>query len=1068
MSVDIPDNPPITIARTVQRVEGFAGIISYSVEESWKKNTGIETRLWTITSPDEEIVWKTAICPKKTDTLFAFNVLTGINHGSLSFSVNGHPAISISHVFKDIGRWINEEGFSLIIVPDNIMNNMDIQIQGGVYYFLVPEKFISEAIACTLGVKMISEDKSARISLMDIKENYLRFGSLRPIPEEMRYSKSVRMRMIRPSSLDLSWEFSEGFVTIETNKNEKFLLGNERDYYWYLDRDEPEYRMLYSFQGSGPAEKPIRYAPGKKWWKLVGPEGEMHSFLDLTTVAGDYGITVAADLSRWGVNSNLFTCSGITGIPFGFNVQGMADSLRRSMVSDQSNWVWTEGMKGTFEAWFFLHGGKYGKNVSGTARILLDPPVVHIDPEYLTGTGVFKRARAGNGEYSDILEQMRNQVSLYCDKAYRAYLSSLSESDGGISGQYPYTPEVLSYWIPEAIFSGDSDLLKKLIRLAYSIADSRYYHRGDPGLKGKNFFVDENGYLPDGSFNRTASGFIDAHCATGDKTFLRIWKNELEWICKESEKMSERQFMERANGYLLKNFVLGYDYLRDSRYLDLAERTMAALIKRKESYNSPVSSQHDIITDAVSIQGMLALYHFNGSKYILAHAVDLADILGSGQRWKNSRQLPETVFLSEAAPLVSTALFELASVIHDDPGFGDRFWDIYASAQNALLISLENAKFSQEKGGLPSSGIKTTVNAALFAAICICAELSCLTAAPFIISVETPQGGKTTVHVEICSCGSGSINLCLKGRDSEDKVKVVIGGFSPKTIINAEVRNMKGVTEQFTVRSDKMGKISLKISGNSEISLETAAAFSTGPVNRKSLKKQVVPLCVISKHSYPDEKIPVEVSIPFAKQDLFDTGTLSLVCKQAELPVTANVLEYWEDRSIKWVRLHFMTPEKGWKSNMPLELRYGAPSKVHSDVLTEWLGEMIVVNTGKLQAVFSTSVDKHGFIELKFDTDSDTKIRDEANLLSGLADFPAVVDCNGYTHITRRSAETQVKASANPVFSQVTFEELTGSDFASSITYTFYYDSPIIKINTTIEFYPEYWRTLKEKGWTAY
>ncbi len=85
--------------------------------------------------------------------------------------------------------------------------------------------------------------------------------------------------------------------------------------------DETEYRILYSFQKSGSAEKPIRYASGKKWWKPAAPIKGRHSFLDLTTSRGDYGITATADLNRWGVNSNLFAGSGIMGIPFGFNTR---------------------------------------------------------------------------------------------------------------------------------------------------------------------------------------------------------------------------------------------------------------------------------------------------------------------------------------------------------------------------------------------------------------------------------------------------------------------------------------------------------------------------------------------------------------------------------------------------------------------------------------------------------------------------------------------------------------------------------------------------------------------------
>ena len=133
--------------------------------------------------------------------------------------------------------------------------------------------------------------------------------------------------------------------------------------------------------------------------------------------------------------------------------------------------------------------------------------------------------------------------------------------------------------------------------------------------------------------------------------------------------------------------------MRDSRYLDLAEKTLTFLIEKMDAGRSSVSYSHDDEALAANIQGMLALYRATGRRDILTHALNTADILCSIEGSKDSNTLSKKTVFSEATPFKSTVLFDLAGIIFNDEGSGERFNKIYSAAQSTLIKSLINTDF---------------------------------------------------------------------------------------------------------------------------------------------------------------------------------------------------------------------------------------------------------------------------------------------------------------------------------------------------------------------------------------
>ena len=76
----------------------------------------------------------------------------------------------------------------------------------------------------------------------------------------------------------------------------------------------------------------------------------------------------------------------------------------------------------------------------------------------------------------------------------------------------------------------------------------------------------------------------------------------------------------------------------------------------------------------------------------------------------------------------------------------------------------------------------------------------------------------------------------------------------------------------------------------------------------------------------------------------------------------------------------------------------------------------------------------------------------EINLLTGKIVVPEVLVTNRNPNIVNGIADFSVHASTNPVFSQVSYENLRQDNFVSTIKYQLYKKTSLIKVETIIQY----------------
>lgn len=247
--------------------------------------------------------------------------------------------------------------------------------------------------------------------------------------------------------------------------------------------------------------------------------------------------------------------------------------------------------------------------------------------------------------------------------------------------------------------------------------------------------------------------------------------------------------------------------------------------------------------------------------------------------------------------------------------------------------------------------------------------------------------------------------------------------------------------------------------GKNVVSKDSTFTFQPPNPFAGKARNERIPLKVENPYDFPLTIFPISSGVPFARGELGDAAHVRLLdATGKEVAAQSKVTGRWQDGSVKWLLISFMTTVAA-KQAAAYSLEYGnAVSNAHRSIPTPLkytlAGDVLTVTTGPLQARFDGSQSGGFPTDIRFDANTDGTFANGESLTGDGMIGVQVTDSTGSVFASNNPADSIEVEESGPVRTvvKVTGHHLSEGHakfFAYINRFVFYAGSPFMRVYTT-------------------